>query len=114
VDDGRVVTLSVGHHTTFVELDEDELNEGQDETPSTPWALVANDAGEIEVAGTTPVGAFARRMGGVRRGSLTAPLATTSLALVVASFMTTTVATTTPAVTPPPAATPTTAAIPAP
>lgn len=105
VDDGRVVTLSVGHHTTFVELDEDELN---DETPSTPWALVANDAGAIEVVDGTPVGAFSRRTGGVRRGSLTASFTTASLSPITAAFMAPTTAAASPTPTPTTTATPTT------
>ncbi len=88
VDDGRAITVSVGHHTAQLELDQDELDDGRDDTPSIPWALVADDAGAIEVARETAYGAFARRTGGVRRGALSPAFTSASITPIVGAFMT--------------------------
>jgi hypothetical protein len=88
VDDGRALTLSLGHHTRAPEYVDDEHYASDLLARTTPWAIAMNDAGVLEHTATTRPGAFARRTGGVRRGTFSPAFTAANVAPIVAAFMT--------------------------
>jgi hypothetical protein len=69
VDDGRALTLSFGQRTRPTEEVDEEDWPSERLASTTPWVIAMNEAGVIEHTDTTRPGAFARRTGGVRRGT---------------------------------------------
>lgn len=88
VDDGRALTLSLGQRTRPAEDVDDEEYASELRARTVPWVIAMNDAGAIEHTPTTRPGAYARRTGGVRRGTFSPAFGPADVSPVVAAFLT--------------------------